>query len=267
MTRPVLAALFLLWIAGPVRAQAGTTPPSATQQDPEAAYQDLSRALNQAISDWRKAAADAVQGAQAAGGEMPAMSMTPPTKPIIDRAQALAARYAGTDDAVRFLAFVCKNGTGERAAVQQAVATLLADHAQSPAIRAVLGHLGGAYRHLGAERDVIALLDRVIDRNANSECRAEALLVRGNLRLQTAATEAQRTAALADIRRAVALGEEILARTGSILQQAKGVLFEIERLQVGCTAPDIAAQDTDGVEFKLSDHRGKVVLLDFWGFW
>jgi peroxiredoxin len=31
--------------------------------------------------------------------------------------------------------------------------------------------------------------------------------------------------------------------------------------------PDIVAKDTDGVDFKLSDYRGKVVLLDFWGFW
>jgi hypothetical protein len=31
--------------------------------------------------------------------------------------------------------------------------------------------------------------------------------------------------------------------------------------------PDFEAVDTDGVAFKLSDYRGKVVLLDFWGFW
>ena len=44
-------------------------------------------------------------------------------------------------------------------------------------------------------------------------------------------------------------------------------LFEIEHLQVGCTAPDIAGVDVEGAAFKLSDYRGKVVLLDFWGFW
>ena len=30
------------------------------------------------------------------------------------------------------------------------------------------------------------------------------------------------------------------------------------------TAPDIVGTDQDGKEFKLSDYRGKVVLLDFW---
>ena len=32
-------------------------------------------------------------------------------------------------------------------------------------------------------------------------------------------------------------------------------------------APDINGQDVDGRKFKLSDYRGKVVLIDFWGDW
>ena len=32
-------------------------------------------------------------------------------------------------------------------------------------------------------------------------------------------------------------------------------------------APDIEAPDLDGVTFKLSDYRGKVVVIDFWGDW
>lgn len=36
---------------------------------------------------------------------------------------------------------------------------------------------------------------------------------------------------------------------------------------VGDMAPDIAGVDIDGVPFKLSDYRGKVVMLDFWGLW
>ena len=36
---------------------------------------------------------------------------------------------------------------------------------------------------------------------------------------------------------------------------------------VGEVARDIAGVDLDGVAFKLSDYRGKVVFLDFWGDW
>ena len=38
-------------------------------------------------------------------------------------------------------------------------------------------------------------------------------------------------------------------------------------LAIGKLAPDFSAKDADGVEFKLGDYRGKVVVLDFWGFW
>ena len=36
---------------------------------------------------------------------------------------------------------------------------------------------------------------------------------------------------------------------------------------LGALAPEIGGSDLDGVPFKLSDYRGKVVLLDFWGNW
>jgi AhpC/TSA family len=41
----------------------------------------------------------------------------------------------------------------------------------------------------------------------------------------------------------------------------------VEGLQVGNLAPDIENEDLDGETFKLSDYRGKVVMLDFWGNW
>jgi tetratricopeptide (TPR) repeat protein len=53
----------------------------------------------------------------------------------------------------------------------------------------------------------------------------------------------------------------------TIADQVPGELFEIRNLAVGKTAPDIVADDLDGKSFKLSDYRGKVVVLDFWGNW
>lgn len=46
--------------------------------------------------------------------------------------------------------------------------------------------------------------------------------------------------------------------------------FEAEpvaKIPVGELAPDIVGKDLDGNEFKLSDYRGQVVMLDFWGDW
>lgn len=36
---------------------------------------------------------------------------------------------------------------------------------------------------------------------------------------------------------------------------------------IGELAPEIEGTDLDGVAFKLSDYRGKVVMLDFYGDW
>jgi hypothetical protein len=48
---------------------------------------------------------------------------------------------------------------------------------------------------------------------------------------------------------------------------AKTELFELRHLSVGKEAPEIEGEDIDGKKFKLSDYRGKVVMLDFWGDW
>ena len=50
-------------------------------------------------------------------------------------------------------------------------------------------------------------------------------------------------------------------------EMAKPFLFEIDNLQVGKAPPDFESEDLDGRKFKLSEYRGKVVVLDFWGFW
>jgi hypothetical protein len=54
---------------------------------------------------------------------------------------------------------------------------------------------------------------------------------------------------------------------GTIRKQAEDALFLLNHLSVGKVAPDIEGQDLDGKKFKLSDYRGKVVVIDFWAFW
>lgn len=52
-------------------------------------------------------------------------------------------------------------------------------------------------------------------------------------------------------------------------KKGQGLLAEYEQanLQVGATALDFRARTLDGHAFKLSDYRGKAVLIDFYGFW
>ena len=44
----------------------------------------------------------------------------------------------------------------------------------------------------------------------------------------------------------------------------KSELYELRHLSKGKLAPEIRGQDQDGRPFRLSDYRGKVVLLYFW---
>ena len=74
--------------------------------------------------------------------------------------------------------------------------------------------------------------------------------------------DAERARAIADLKAAAANAEQ--QRTKDRLV---GMLFEAQNLEPGMAAPDIEGQDLDGVAFKLSDYRGKVVMLDFWGDW
>ena len=48
---------------------------------------------------------------------------------------------------------------------------------------------------------------------------------------------------------------------------AERSLFELRSLQVGQLAPEIVGEDSEGKTFRLSDSRGKVVVLTFSGNW
>jgi RNA polymerase sigma factor (sigma-70 family) len=50
-------------------------------------------------------------------------------------------------------------------------------------------------------------------------------------------------------------------------KRAQRCLDEIRLLAIGRTAPEIKGEDIDGKALKLSDHRGKVVVLVFWATW
>lgn len=49
--------------------------------------------------------------------------------------------------------------------------------------------------------------------------------------------------------------------------QIDSLLHETIRLAIGQPAPEIEGEDVDGEKFTLSGHRGKVVVLTFWGDW
>lgn len=75
--------------------------------------------------------------------------------------------------------------------------------------------------------------------------------------------------------RALALLERVQAEHADVPAPRKQTLgdvaeresFKLRFLGIGKTAPEIEGEDLFGESFRLSDSRGKVVLLSFWGDW
>ena len=60
---------------------------------------------------------------------------------------------------------------------------------------------------------------------------------------------------------------DVEGRRRALGKYAAAELFELRRLQIGMIVPEIEGVGIDEKPMKLSDFRGKVVLLDFWGDW
>jgi hypothetical protein len=58
-----------------------------------------------------------------------------------------------------------------------------------------------------------------------------------------------------------------LTKDKALAARSKSMAADDRSLAIGSVAPEIAGFDLDGAPFRLSDYRGKVVVLDFWGDW
>lgn len=254
MLRPALAAALLL--SSPAFAAAESGVLAALQQDPQAAYTKLAQDFAAAMSKHQDELQARVKAAQKAGERVPRSAYRQPTKEFVESAQEFAQEYAGKDTAVPFLGFILKNASTERNAVKWAVKTLASDHAESDAIGDVVDYLPKVARMAG--RPAMSLLNDIADNHANTDVRAKALLARSRQLMARDDTQG----AIADLKQV-----QELTKDADLLDEAKEALVEVQKLAIGSVAPDIVGVDVEGVSFKLSDYRGKVVLLDFWGFW
>ena len=58
-----------------------------------------------------------------------------------------------------------------------------------------------------------------------------------------------------------------LGKDATIGKRSTPLLFEMRYLAIGKIVPDISGEDLDGQKLKLSDYRGKVVMLSYWATW
>jgi hypothetical protein len=226
------------------------------------------------------------------------MKLQPKVGDFITRFSDLAKENPKSEIAVKALVWVAMNARGTPAS-NDAVKTLLNDHPDAKELENVVGMIG-----MGMPDPSSAdLLRKIVETSPHDSVKARATFSLARLLkqmcdfkermdadpqmaeamsrslpkpaleyIQSIGTEANPIEAInsqieglyqtiVDKYADVQMGNRTMGK------MAEGALFEMRYLSIGKVAPDIEGKDFDEGAFKLSDYRGKIVVLDFWGDW
>ena len=245
----------------------GTSPRPATGPDARSEFRQLLKDYGQAQREYR-AELEALKASEAGQDPEEVAAFEAewnPAHAFADIFAEAAEGYAGTGDAIMFLDWVLMNapldGEGLSSTAKGALKTLMGDHQENTAFLQNIANAGRMARMHGKEK--IAVILDAVETYQVPDFTLAATFARGVAYVGNGSPDE------ADGKIAKASFQKVLEQDpeGPYASTAKGFVFELEHLQVGMIAPDIEGDDLDGVSFKLSDYRGKVVFLDFWGDW
>ena len=258
-TRATLASVLLLTFASPYGRANETPPPGPSgataveSQAPEHYRSILSEfeAGGRAFSAAYAAAKDDAERQKVRGEKYP-------------DAEAYARRFvafagAAPDDpaAVDALVWVARR-TRQGEAHDQALRLLSGRHVGDEKIADALPML--AYSGSAAVPDT---LRTIAEKSPNRKVRGQALFALAQYHKdRDKEAEAER-----GFEEVAAKYADVASYSGTLGEAARANLHEIRDLAIGKVAPEIEGEDVDGKRFKLSEYRGKVVVLDFWGDW
>ena len=258
----MISLSFLLLAAQPAPWQEPAAP-VATQQEPSAQthYEVLAAEYDAAYQAWmegvQKLFADAAEN-----GETVTEYPDPPFADFMPRFLKGANKHAGTEQAVPYLVWVVQNGLfSQMSEATEAWNTLLDRHAASAGLEP-LGPMLSSMSYIFPEK--AAGMVAKLEKESSSELvRAWATWVRLTpiFKENGPKTEAFRLAK-----------NEMQTLLAKVQDESLQRAFDsevtvLEVFGMGMTAPDITAPDLNGVEFSLSDYKGKVLFVDFWGDW
>ena len=125
----------------------------------------------------------------------------------------------------------------------------------------IVGNVLNEKKYFGMQ-EMDKLLSQLKSSSKNTEVQAAALDALATILSGTSAGDAER-------KRSAEYKEELVKnyQDSKVVARMNAKAFREQNLAVGKPVPDFAAKDIEGAAFKLSDYKGKVVLLDFWGFW
>jgi hypothetical protein len=268
-TRWSLAAIALGLCAAFGFAQGAKPAPAKTAQaeKPSPSQQKLDAIVeryNNATKEWEKTmdAAKSEEDYQAAMDKRPGNE-------FLDELEAVAKEAKGTATAaqawMQYATIAMSLGNVKQVAT--AANVLVEEHIDSPLIQPIPGMLGNP-RVMKPEQ-AEQMLRRMIEKSPDKGVQASALLVLGTKLMNGKKVSPERMAegrAMLEKLQKNYVGVKS-TRGPEYSAIAEGQLFEVDNLQIGKAPPDFEVTDENGVKFKLSDYRGKVVVIDFWGNW
>ncbi|MEZ6197482.1 MAG: hypothetical protein R3F20_17445 [Planctomycetota bacterium] len=137
--------------------------------------------------------------------------------------------------------------------------------------RLAVGHAGDdglaalfPLMHYRAEPRAAEICRALRRKSSSRRIRAEAIYALSRLEFGIDGDPARGEALLVELERDFA---GVRRAGGTFGELAARELFALRHLAVGREAPDIRGRDVDDRPLTLSEHRGKVVLLSFWGDW
>lgn len=151
---------------------------------------------------------------------------------------------------------------------EEAKKLLATTYAGSSGIAATVRQL--EYQGLFGEPAALAVLKQ----NKNRDEIAAALYTLGAIHFKNFDASADRASAEASKPKCIDYFQRLNAEYSDVVIQgfklsdlAGKMLFEMTNLQAGSEAPEIEGKDKNGKALKLSDFRGKHVIVIFWGGW
>lgn len=218
----------------------------ALGDDAQTAFDALKKEFDAAQQEFFRPAREA----QAKGEKFQLDYSKHPSGTYAAKFATFAKEHPKTDAAAQALTMALRM-TQDEAIRKDATETLLRDYIDSAALK-------GAIYGFDA-----AGLRMVVEKSPHADVRGFALFRLAEIRAE-AGEEKEALALFREVKEKYA---DIAWYESTLGQKADGGIFEIETLGIGKAAPEIEGVDLDGKPMKLSDFKGRVVVLDFWGDW
>lgn len=237
-----------------------TAAPAKAASDARESFATLRTVADTAMQAWQREQMELSKAAKEAGEEFQYQPFD--FGEIREKAMKLVG-VAEPDLAAEILVWVLQSDAGNSEGAGEVLEILSDKHAASPALEPLVNMLP-FIEYMVPDADKAAGILLKFEKGTTIP------LLRGHAmmaRMKPLMAKADRASAeYAAMKAALSAGAAEIG-DADFSASVESFLKRVESYGVGCVAPDISGVDLDGVEFKLSDYRGKVVFLDFWGDW